>query len=152
MTALATAEDVAYRASVSSPQITTVVLEVRGDHDAAFRPLEATGGGGEFVVALPAWADSEELELYAEGRNARGQLVTRSGSPLRPLHLSVTGPVAASEPAAGPGGSIVDEWWFWTLAAVVVVGAAVGIGVGVTLSNDARAPAGTLPPGRVVLP
>lgn len=135
------------RISVSSPAVTSVVLEVRGEHDVAFQPLDGAGTGGQFVVSIPAMADSEELELYVEGRDARGRLVTRSGSPLAPLHLPVTGPAGG-----GGGGSIAEEWWLWTIIGVVVVGAAVGIGVGVGVSGEAQAPAGTLPPGRVIIP
>jgi tetratricopeptide (TPR) repeat protein len=138
------------RVSVSSDAITSVVLDVRGDHDVAFRPLDGTGRGGQFVVSIPAMADSEELELYVEARDARGRLVTRSGSPLSPLRLPVSG--TASAGGGGGGGSILEEWWLWTVIGVVVVGAAVGIGVGVSVTGEAQAPAGTLPPGRVVLP
>ncbi len=136
------------RIAASSAVVTAIVLDVRGDHDVAFRPLDGTGSGGQFVVSIPAMPDSEELELYVEARDVSGRLVTRAGSPLTPLHLPVTGVRGGN---AG-GGSIAEEWWLWTLIGVVVVGAAIGIGVGVSVSSEAQAPGGTLPPGRVVLP
>jgi hypothetical protein len=63
--------------------------------------------------------------------------------------LPVRGDVTPAEPS---GGSIFEEWWFWTIIGVVVVGAAVGIAVGVAESSPSQAPNGTLAPGRVVLP
>ncbi len=133
------------RVTASARSVRSIAVFVRGDHDVAFRRLDGTGDG-PFVASIPAIAASEELELYVEGRDAREHLVTRSGSPLSPLHLPVTGAGTTS------GGSIAEEWWLWTIVGVVVVGAAIGIGVGVSVTGEAQAPAGTLPPGRVILP
>jgi tetratricopeptide (TPR) repeat protein len=53
---------------------------------------------------------------------------------------------------AASGGSILDEWWFWTVLAVVVVGAAVGIGVGVAMSSSGQsAVAGNFGPDGVAM-
>jgi len=53
------------------------------------------------------------------------------------------------EPAPTGGGSIVEEWWFWTIIGVAVVGAGVGIGVGVATSQGGGL--GQDPNGHVVL-
>ncbi len=52
------------------------------------------------------------------------------------------------------GGSIIEEWWFWTLIGVVVIGA-VAVGLGVGLSDSGGQPvSGNLMPGviEVMLP
>ena len=135
--------------AVSSAEIVRLVIRVRGDHEVSFRATEVDVAGGAVVTSLAPIADATELEIYVEGRDARGRLVTREGSPLLPLRLPVRG-----EPSGGGGGggSVLGEWWFWTIVGVVVVGAGVGIGFGVSSSTTAQAPTGTLSPGRVVLP
>lgn len=136
------------RLSVRGDAITRLVLQVRGDHDVAFRAREVEVAGGTIVARLPAFPDATELELYVEGRDARGRLVSREGSPLLPLRLPVRGDAGG----AGGGDDVLTSWWLWTIVGVVVVGAAVGIGVGVGTTGATAAPEGTLPPGRVVLP
>jgi hypothetical protein len=137
------------RLAVSSPAIVQLVIRVRGDHDVAWQAQEVEVAGGSVLAALAPHADATELELYVEGRDARGQLVTREGSALSPLRLPVRADPAGG---GGGGGSILEQWWFWTLVGVVVVGTAVGVGVGVGTAGTTQAPMGTLPPGRVVLP
>jgi hypothetical protein len=136
------------RLAVSSPEIVRLVIQVRGDHDVAYRAQDVAVESGSVVASLPPVADATELEIYVEGRDARGRLVTREGSPLLPLHL----PVRGESSGGSGGGSVLEEWWLWTIIGVVVVGAAVGVGLGVGLSGTTEAPMGTLPPGRVVLP
>lgn len=134
--------------AVSSPTIVLLVIRMRGDHEVAWHAQEVAVAGGSVIASLAPIADATELEIYVEGRDARGHLVTREASALLPLHLPVRG-----EPAGGGGGgSIFEEWWFWTIVGVVVVGTAVGVGVGVGTSGTTQAPMGTLPPGRVLLP
>lgn len=41
----------------------------------------------------------------------------------------------AEPPATTSGGNVLEEWWFWTLIGVGVVGAGVGIGAGVAASS-----------------
>ncbi len=138
------------RLAVSSPDIVQLVVHVRGDHDVAFRGESVSVEGGSATYALAPVADATELEIYVEGRDARGRLVTREGSALLPLRLPVRG-----ESGGGDDGddSILEAWWLWTIVGVVVVGVGVGIGVGVATSpGTTQAPSGTLPPGRVVLP
>ncbi len=138
------------RLAVSSPAIVRLVIEVRGDHDVAYRAQDVAVAGGSVVASIDPVADATELEIYVEGRDARGRLVTRRGSPLLPLRLPVRGETSSG--GGGGGGSVFEEWWFWTIVGAVVVGTAVGVGVGVGTSGTTQAPTGTLPPGRVVLP
>ncbi len=139
------------RLAVSSPAIVRLVIRARGDHDVTYQSQDVAVAGGTVVASIPAFGDATELEIYVEGRDARGHLVTRAGSPLLPLHLPVRGDTT-SRSAGGSGGSVFEEWWFWTLVGVVVVGTAVGVGVGVSNPSTTQAPTGTLAPGRVVLP
>jgi hypothetical protein len=104
------------------------------------------------VVGHPgagALSDATEVDLYVEGRDARGRVVTRDAGPLAPRTLEVTAP---DRPRGGEGGGdLASEPWLWILVGVAVVGASVGIGVGVALS-DPGIPTGTLNPGIVRLP
>lgn len=133
--------------AVSSPAIVRLVIHVRGDHDVAYRTQDVAVGGGAVVASLAPVPDATELEIYVEGRDARGRLVTREGSQLSPLHLPVHG-----DPPASGGRSVLEEWWLWTIIGVVVVGGAIGLGFGLSMPGTEQAPSGTLPPGRFVLP
>lgn len=119
---------------------------VRGDDETEWTRIELERTSGGFEGVIPPRDDPGSLDLYVEGRDAQGRVVARGAEPLLPLSLQV-------RPA---GGSDDDEvplrrrWWLWTIVGAVVLGAAIGIGVGA--SGGDRAPAGTLNPGRVVLP
>lgn len=122
-----------------------VQVLVRGDGELEWEPVRAEReDGARFRADLPAREAAAELELYAELRDSEGRVVTRAGGPLAPYRL----PLRAGE----TGGSLLEEWWLWAAigGAVVVVGAAIAIGV--ASSGNERAPEGTLPPGRVELP
>ncbi len=56
----------------------------------------------------------------------------------------------AAEVDARPAGSVLDEWWFWTVLGVVAVGAGVGIGAGVASSGTTAEAPFTPPSGLVV--
>jgi hypothetical protein len=112
----------------------------RGDGELEWQTIDASrDGDARFAADLPAHGAAEEIELYAELRDAEGRVVARAGGPLAPYRL----PVRAGEGS----GSLLDEWWLWAAigGAVVVIGA--GIAIGVAASGNERAPEGTLPPG-----
>ncbi len=126
----------------ASPSVRRVRLFVRGAEETEFAALAVSPlGAALFVATLPARPRPDELELYAVGRDERGRVLTRAGSPLAPLVLPVR---------LGGGGSILEEWWLWTtIGGAVVLGVVLGVALAVTGAD--RAPAGTLPPSRVQL-
>lgn len=132
-------------------RVAAVVIRHRAETEVDWASVDATRDPGDtFSTELPARGPGGEadgrIELYAEARDARGNLLGRSGGPLSPALLEVS--VGGSE---GSGENLLEAWWLWTIVGVVAVGAAVGIGVGVSASQPGT-PSGTLPPGRVVLP
>lgn len=116
----------------------------RGSRGYRREPAARTSAGRfEWVAELPEGA----FELYAEGLDEAGRVVTRAGDPLAPLPLVVGAP----RPDDRGGGGGARRWWPWVVVAAVAAGLAVGLGVG--LSRDAGTfPPGTLEPGRVELP
>ncbi|HEY8430828.1 MAG TPA: hypothetical protein VIL20_20755 [Sandaracinaceae bacterium] len=126
----------------ASPGVRSVRLFVRGAEETEFASIAANAlGGALFVATVVARPRPDELELYAVGRDARGRVLTRAGSPLAPLVL----------PVRLGGGSNGEEWWLWTaIGGAVALGVVLGVVLGV--SGADRAPPGTLPPGRVQLP
>jgi hypothetical protein len=122
----------------------SVTVRARGEGELTWRDVEAArSADGRFDAELPALEAPDELELYVVARDARGQVIGRAGGPLETTRL----PVRAAEISR----PLSEEPWLWALVGggVVVVGAAIGIGI--AASQPARAPDGTLPPGRVEL-
>ncbi|GAB5541456.1 MAG: hypothetical protein RLO52_09785 [Sandaracinaceae bacterium] len=137
-------EDLPLRFRVSPPAaIRRVRLFWRGAEGQAWTGLDAAPeGDATFTLTLPARPRSDQLELYALGRDESERVVARAGSPLAPLALPVT---------LEESGSVLTEWWLWTaigggVALAIVLGVALGV------SSGQSAPSGTLPPGRVELP
>ncbi len=124
-------------------RIDRVSVFVRGIDEPDWRRVAAERRDQRFVAEIPAREGPDDLELYAEGRDARGRVVTRSGEPLAPLTL----PIRAA--GAEPRPSLLSEWWLWAGIGAVI---AAGLVVGLAVSSGESAPAGTLPPGRVELP
>ena len=132
------------RAVAEGRSIERLVLHVRGEGEAGWTAIEGrASGGGAITVSIPARSEAEELELYAEARDARGRLVTRAGGPLEPERI----PVRTSDGER----SIAEEPWLWIgVGGGVLVVAAIVIGVAV--AGPERAQPGTLPPHRIELP
>ena len=128
-------------------RIASATIVLRGDDETEWSRIEMERTSAGFEAVIPPRGRAGSLDLYVEGRDAEGRLVARGGEPLLPLTLQVRAAGGREDPDETP---LRRQWWLWTIVGVVVVGAAVGIGVGV--SGADRAPAGTLPPGRVVLP
>lgn len=135
--------------TVAAP-VTRVAILYRTDTSASWQRVEAapTAERGRYLGVLPALVEATEVDLYVEGRDARGRLVAREAGPLAPRTLSVSAP---DRPRGGGGGDIVSEPWFWIVVGVVVVGAGAGVGIGAALSETAI-PMGSLEPGVVRLP
>ena len=133
------------RFDVEGPaSVEQVTVYVRGVGEPGFQPVEAQREDGGFVARIPERDAPDELELYAQGRDAQGRVVTRAGEPLAPLSLSI-------HPSGEPVGSasVLEQWWFWTAVGAVLVGGTIAA---IALGGGEEAPAGTLPPGRVQLP
>lgn len=109
-----------------------VGAEVRIDGEVMGRtpltePLRVAAGTSTIEVTASGFLPLTREVTVVAGQQAREtfELHARSASSL------VVQPAAS----ANSGGSVVDEWWFWTILGVVVVGAGVGIGVGVATGS-----------------
>ncbi len=129
--------------------IARVRVWTRTDVSASWEGVEGRHvAGSRWIASLPPLRDASEVLLWIEGRDERGRVVAREGSPLAPRALPIVG---VERPTDGADVDVVREPWFWVLVGTVVVGVGVGVGVGVTLS-DAAVPSGTLAPGVIRLP
>lgn len=125
--------------------VATASVLVRGDDETQWTRIELVRTSTGFEGTIPPRGEEGSLDLYVEGRDGEGRVVARGAEPLLPLTLQVRAGEGETEDVP-----LRRRWWLWTIVSVVVIGTAVGIGVGA--SGGDRAPAGTLPPGRVVLP
>lgn len=114
-------------------------------------------------VPLADGREEYSAQYYVDATAPSGAALERLGSPETPLEVDV--PAAAAVPLAlssdavfagtGPtdtshGSSVTDEWWFWTLIGVVVVGAGIGIYFGVSAATTPSGPMpGSLGEGRL---
>ena len=122
--------------------VASVRVRHRSDEEREWSATDlASRGEGRFEGELPTPTTTGRMLFYAEARDGVERLVGRAGEPHWPLGLDVRDEVPVP---------LVRRWWFWTLVGVAAVGLSVGLGVG--LSQGERAPAGSLPPGRVELP
>ncbi len=117
-------------------------LFLRGDEETVWRSVRLSGDGFDFAGEVEVAATPGALDLYVQARDAQDRVVARAGEPLAPLVVELRERLAED--------AFYRKWWFWTLVGVVVVGAAVGIGIAVR--GGENAPNGTLPPFRVELP
>jgi len=125
--------------------VVAVTVYVRSAEDEHWTRLRAAPDDNAFAVEIPARTQADELEIYAEGRDERGRVVTRSGEPLAPLSVPIR-----IERGGGDEPALITRWWFWTAVAAAAA-AIVVVGI-VAISQGQSAPTGTLPPGRVELP
>jgi tetratricopeptide (TPR) repeat protein len=102
-----------------------------------------------YLEAVPSANNRELVESriqFLEGVLERGGDATpRVATPAEAAQS--VGSTPADQPAPR-GGDVTSEWWFWTLIAVVVIGAGVGITAGaVAASSGVDSPAeGSVPP------
>jgi hypothetical protein len=103
--------------------------------DVAYHVL-ATAPSGTELAHSGTEAEPLSLRIPPEGRSA---IVATTGP--------VIDPTAGTAPTEGGGTNVAEEWWFWTLIGVVVVG---GVVTGVVVGTQTQGiPDGTL--GTVVL-
>ncbi len=124
-------------AEVEDParRVDRLVLAYRQGTEAVFQRLDAQLAEGLYRATIPAAAVAPPLvEYYLEALDAQGLPIAARGDVAAPLRIAV--------PAPG-GGSVAEEWWFWTIIGTVVVGAVVA---GVVIANEAgsQQPSGLL--------
>jgi len=109
---------------------------------------------GSFTLPLPGDAPLKNVQYYFEALTAAGGVLARAGSRDEPFGKKPEVIAQAPEPGTVPpvaGGSYEEEqrdngkkwyqtWWFWTAVGAVVVGASVGIAVGVSSGGDESGP------------
>ncbi len=136
--------DVPVRVEVEGPteNVATMALYIRADDETSWTRVPLTGTAPTFEGVLRS-DHVGELELYVEARDHEQRVVARGGGPLLPLTVRVRA-------ADRTRGDEPRRWWLWAIVGVLVVGAAVGIGV--WAADGDRISDGTLPPGRVELP
>lgn len=106
------------------------------------RDAEALEAFRGYLAARPNAPNRLEVEsridvladAVATAADARPQ-TTEEPTLMREPAAPLVGSSAQGDRELESGGSITDEWWFWTLIGVVVIGAGVGIGVGVAASS-----------------
>lgn len=116
-------------------------------------PIEVDPGAHRVALTRGGVVLGSRQVRVAEGESAEVALVATA---VRRTEGEERELVVAEEPAVAPaaGGSVLEEWWFWTMVGAVVV-AGVGIGVGVAMATSAPSPVqGNLSPGvlEVMLP
>jgi tetratricopeptide (TPR) repeat protein len=122
-----------------------VAIRVRSEGEIEWGRVEGRARSPQrFEIALRALDDVQEIELYAEAYDARGRVIARAGGPLVPFRLPVRAP--HEDDRSG------DIWLGLGIAGGALALVVVAIAVGVAAAGPERAPAGTLPPGRVELP
>lgn len=104
-------------------------------------PWSATVGAGEPTeLAIPAiaWRAATRLDVVIEALDAHGGVLARTELTLRHAQASAAHPaLATGEAPASGGGSVVEEAWFWVvIGALVLGGAALGIGLALTLGPE----------------
>lgn len=104
------------------------------------RDAEALEAFRAYVAAEPDASNRGEVE--ARIAVLERAVAAAEPAPAQDVAAPEPEPIALAQPvseddraASGSGGSIAEEWWFWTLIGVVVIGAGVGIGVGVAVSS-----------------
>jgi hypothetical protein len=107
----------------------------------ATQPMRGEGGRWHVTLLTPRESNDYALEYYLEARDEQGRVVARLASPEVPLSVPVRGAPQLRE-------AWYKRWYVWAAVAAVVVGATIG---GVVAGTVERAPAGTLPPGRISL-
>ena len=122
-------------AGVDDPdgRVARLDLAYRQGTNAVFERAEAQRAEGGFVAMIPAEAVSPPLvEYYFEALDAAGLPVAALGDISAPLRIAVP----------EPSGSIVEQWWFWTIIGVAVAGAGATTAILLTQPNPTT-PTGT---------
>jgi hypothetical protein len=130
VTASLAGDRVVFVAKIADPDLRAgdVLLRSRsGTSDFLERPMIARGG--VYTASIAVEPGSARLEYFVTVVDGSGQSVELGSSILLnptipPPEPKAIQPVVAIDPPPEP--SIVSRWWFWTIIAVAVAGAAVG--------------------------
>jgi hypothetical protein len=128
------------------PEVKKVALHWRRQGLLTFNEEKLKLEGGKWTVqfAPPREASDFTLEYYLEARDGGDRVVARVASPQSPIALAVKGAPAPREvPLVW-----YKRWYVWAAVGAVVAGVAIGATVAATA---AKAPDGTLAPGKVTL-
>lgn len=150
-------EEVRREAEAMLAQIEPRIAHLRIDADALPRGAHVEADGrvltrAELGVELPTDPGTHRFLVVLEGATVEERTMELGpgqherialGADLSPSAAAATVDDGASrDPLGGTddsGGDVAEEWWFWTIIAVLVVGAGVGIGVGVAVSQPGDA-------------
>lgn len=132
--------------------VTNVRLSFRHQGDPEFDKLEmAAGPGVVFMIPaekLPVAKADYAFELYVTALGSTGSELRQAGDGAHPLSILVRAPrdesvavvvapiVGGTTAPAQPKKPLIKQWWLWTAVGVVVVGAALGGGLGYYYSRD----------------
>lgn len=114
-------QQVVLEASVTDPdsRVASMVLAYRQGVQSVLHRLDMERVASGFVATLPAESVRPPLvEYYIEALDRGGLPIASRGDVLAPLRIAVPEPRSSE--------SVFTKWWFWTGAAVLVAGAAVG--------------------------
>ncbi|MBW1811233.1 MAG: hypothetical protein JRJ87_23790 [Deltaproteobacteria bacterium] len=111
---------------------------------------------GSFSLGLPVSVAASEVQYYFEALTRAGGVLARAGSLAAPFGTKPASPDKELDPSlettAGLAENLADQelsdrdpkwyqsWWFWTAVGTVVVGTAVGVGVGVSTAGGDSGP------------
>ncbi|MGE0788249.1 MAG: hypothetical protein AB7S26_21430 [Sandaracinaceae bacterium] len=126
--------EVPLEATVEDPasRVASLVLAYRQGTNAVFTRADAQREGETYRAIIPADAVAPPLvEYYFEALDAQNLPIAARGDVAAPLRIAV--------PEPGGGVNVLEEWWFWTLIGVVVVGGVVaGILIADAVSQSQR--------------
>ncbi len=140
------APELTVRVTQGDDAVAELRLVYRMGSEAPSRVVMTRRSDGSYVARIPVVGDAStatdvayhivalapSLAPLAQAGTAAEPLQLRIPAETRATAATVTDPAPALAPApATPpsGGSVAEEWWFWTLIAVVVVGGAVTAGI-----------------------
>lgn len=141
------APELSVRVTEGADAVAEVRLVYRLGAEAPSRVVMTPRTDGSYVARIPVVGDATRATDVAYHIVALAPSLAplaSAGSAAEPLQLRIPAeeagvpaqavtttdtPAPTPAPAPAPGGSVAEEWWFWTLIAVVVVGAAVTTGV-----------------------
>ena len=137
----------------------SLVKQLRACYRTASGPWSRTppvevGKPDSYTIPLPGTAPLKNVQYYFEALTAAGGVLARAGSRDKPFGAEPEVVAKAPDPETVPpvaGGGYEDEpenggpkwyqtWWFWTAVGAVVVGASVGIAVGVSGGDNGSGP------------